>query len=208
MMSQVAYTTPAASTMVLPASSSMMPVTTTQTRAPVQMPTTTYVYGAGSAQVPVYGSSVAVPQLYQQPAAAMPTVTYQAQPLTQDQLMTIFPMGAPSPSTFQPFSQPQYQYNFVDSASAFVPASVQGLPVAAPIASVAEPPASAGAAGEVAPGASSMMQETGGTEPPATTTAGPATSDTATASSGKKTSSKKASSSKKLSSKKKSKGCC
>mmetsp|Transcript_3867 Transcript_3867/g.7798 ORF Transcript_3867/g.7798 Transcript_3867/m.7798 type:complete len:192 (+) Transcript_3867:22-597(+) len=191
MMSQVAYTTPAASTMVLPASSSMMPVTTTQTRAPVQMPTTTYVYGAGSAQVPVYGSSVAVPQLYQQPAAAMPTVTYQAQPLTQDQLMTIFPMGAPSPSTFQPFSQPQYQYNFVDSASAFVPASMQAVPVAAPAASVA-----AEAAGEVAPG-------TQDTAAPATAALEPAAGGATEASSGKK-----ASSSKKLSSKKKSKGCC
>merc|ERR1719284_2034203 len=65
-----------------------------------------YHYPAGSVEVPVYGSSVAVPTVYQQPSAAMPTVTYQqSQAMSTDQLKTIFPMGAPQ--TFQPFTASQ-----------------------------------------------------------------------------------------------------
>merc|ERR1712039_579953 len=88
----------------------------------VATPIPRYHYPAGSAEVPVYGSSVIVPALYQQPTLARPTVMYQDEhSLQQDQMKTIFPMGAPT--TFAPFTAPQYQYTFVDSTVAFVPAS-------------------------------------------------------------------------------------
>merc|ERR1719461_2335500 len=79
-----------------------------------------YIYPAASAEVPIYGSSVGVPQLYQQPGVSMPTVTYsQAQPMSSDQLKAIFPMGAPA--SFTPFTASQYTYNIVDSPNAFLP---------------------------------------------------------------------------------------
>merc|ERR1719464_2147919 len=93
-----------------------------------------YVYpaaSAASAEVPVYGSSVTVPQVYQTSGASAPTVSYsQAQPMSSDQLKAIFPMGAPT--SFTPFTASQYTYNIVDSPSVFVPA--------APVATVAEVP--------------------------------------------------------------------
>jgi len=175
----------------------------------VPMPTPTYMYPAGSSEVPVYGSAVTAPQIYQQPAAAVPTVSYQqAQPMTQEQLKTIFPMGAPSTSTFQPFTQTQYQYNYVDSASAFVPASLAGLPVAAPQATVpAVAPAEPAAAAVVdpAPAASVLAPEVPATAVPAVPEPVPAATTTTTT---KKKASSKKTSSKKLSSKKKEKGCC
>uniref|UniRef100_A0A7S4W3C9 Uncharacterized protein n=1 Tax=Alexandrium monilatum TaxID=311494 RepID=A0A7S4W3C9_9DINO len=173
----------------------------------VPMPTPTYMYPAGSTEVPVYSSAVTAPHLYQQPAAAMPTVTYQqAQPMTQEQLRTIFPMGAPSASTFQPFTQTQYQYNYVDSASAFVPASLAGIPVA-PAAPVEPAPA----ASVMAPEVPVVVPEVPATTVPAPTvpaTIVPDATTTTKKASSKKVSSKKAGSSKKLSSKKKEKGCC
>eukprot|EP00408_Alexandrium_pacificum_P018292 CAMPEP_0171209120 /NCGR_PEP_ID=MMETSP0790-20130122/28434_1 /TAXON_ID=2925 /ORGANISM="Alexandrium catenella, Strain OF101" /LENGTH=115 /DNA_ID=CAMNT_0011674725 /DNA_START=86 /DNA_END=429 /DNA_ORIENTATION=+ len=109
-MSQAGYTVPATATSTL-VTSTASPTVVMPTAAPVMQsvtmpaqpapvtymqaapaPAPTYVYPAGSAGVPVYGSSVAVPQFYQQPAAAMPTVAYQpSQQMTQEQLNTIFP---------------------------------------------------------------------------------------------------------------------
>jgi len=194
MMTQAGYTIPAQS-MAVPA-----PVTYVQAAQAAPMPTPTYIYPAGSTSVPVYGSSVNVPQIYQQPAAAMPTVAYQpAQPMTQEQLNKIFPMGAPSTSTFQPFSQPQYQFSFVDSASAFVPAAAPAAAVApAPEAPSTTTPAA------TAPGASTLAPAAASTTAP-TTTGTTGTAGSVKASSKKD---KKESGSKKLSSKKKSKGCC
>merc|ERR1719433_1817954 len=101
--------------------------TTAATLLPVAAPR--YIYPAASAEVPVYGSSVAVPQLYQQPGVSMPTVTYsQAQPMSSDQLKAIFPMGVPT--SFTPFTASQYTYNIVESPNAFLPATVTAVPVA------------------------------------------------------------------------------
>merc|ERR1719242_1299552 len=80
-----------------------------------------YFHPAGSSEIPVYGTSVAVPVLFQQQAAPMPTHFYQQDSnFSHEQLKSIFPLGAPE--TFQPFSASQYQYNIVDSTSAFAPA--------------------------------------------------------------------------------------
>merc|ERR1719264_2074725 len=77
-----------------------------------------YFHPAGSSEVPVYGTSVAVPALFQQQAVPMPTHFYQQDSsFSHEQLKSIFPLGAPE--TFQPFSASQYQYNIVDSTSAF-----------------------------------------------------------------------------------------
>eukprot|EP00413_Alexandrium_margalefii_P018819 CAMPEP_0204532574 /NCGR_PEP_ID=MMETSP0661-20131031/11802_1 /ASSEMBLY_ACC=CAM_ASM_000606 /TAXON_ID=109239 /ORGANISM="Alexandrium margalefi, Strain AMGDE01CS-322" /LENGTH=251 /DNA_ID=CAMNT_0051538831 /DNA_START=83 /DNA_END=835 /DNA_ORIENTATION=- len=197
-------------TVAMPTMTQAAPVTTYVQAAPAPvmqatpLPTPTYMYAAGSAEVPVYGSSVAVPQLYQQPAAALPTVSYQqSQPMTQEQLKAIFPMGAPSASVFQPFSQPQYQYNFVDSTSAFVPASMAGVPAAAPMATV--PAASAAQSPVGATAAVSTEAPVAGSSTTATAATTAGTTSTETDASSKKTSGKKTSSSKKLSSKKKSK---
>merc|ERR550532_1741230 len=109
--------------------------TTAATMLPAAAPR--YVYPAASAEVPVYGSSVAVPQLYQQPGVSMPTVTYsQAQPMSSDQLKAIFPMGAPT--SFTPFTASQYTYNIVNSPSVFIPAAA-----AAPVATATTVPAAA-----------------------------------------------------------------
>jgi len=169
-----------------------------------------YVYPAGSADVPVYGSSVSVPRVYQS-SQSMPTITYSQQaPMSNDQMKTIFPMGAPS--TFQPFTASQYSYNIVESPSVFV----QGAPGTAPaaavttmmptMASVAEPAApvatfTGGVA--AAPGTASIA---GVTVPEVAPAAAPSAVEPPAK---KKSSSKKSKgSSKKLSSKKKQKGCC
>ena len=71
------------------------------------------------AELPVDGLAIAAPQVYQQPAAAMPAIAYQpAQDLAQEQLQTVFPVGAPSSCASMPFSQSQNQYEVGDSANA------------------------------------------------------------------------------------------
>merc|ERR1719410_1266093 len=102
-----------------------------------------YFHPAGSSEVPVYGTSVAVPALFQQQAMPMPTHFYQQDSsFSHEQLKSIFPLGAPE--TFQPFSASQYQYNIVDSASAFTPAGgmpAQSACMTMPTASTMETPA-------------------------------------------------------------------
>jgi len=179
-----------------------------------------YTYAAGSTDVPVYGASVTVPKVYQQPSMAMPTVMYQqSQPMSPEQLKTIFPMGAPS--TFQPFTASQYTYNIVESPSVFAAAPVATVPAASGVP--VEAPAVADVVSTVAP-ATTTASVSRAAEPvvstvaPATTMASvvepaetvAATSAAATgtvAPTSSKAASKK-SSKKKLSSKKKQKGCC
>merc|ERR1719464_1591800 len=158
-----------------------------------------YVYpaaSAASAEVPVYGSSVTVPQVYQTSGASAPTVSYsQAQPMSSDQLKAIFPMGAPT--SFTPFTASQYTYNIVDSPSVFIPATA----TAAPVATMTTVPATTAAPVATA----TSVAEQVATEVAAPLSAEPAAPLVPEASSKKKSSSKK---SKKLSSKKKQKGCC
>merc|ERR550532_2774919 len=174
--------------------------TTAATMLPAAAPR--YVYPAASAEVPVYGSSVAVPQLYQQPGVSMPTVTYsQAQPMSNDQLKAIFPMGAPT--SFTPFTASQYTYNIVDSPSVFIPATATASPVAT---MTTVPPTTAAPVATVpTTEIATSVAEQVTTEVAAPASAQPAAPLVPEASSKKKSSSKK---SKKLSSKKKQKGCC
>lgn len=145
-----------------------------------------YFHAAGSSEVPVYGTSVAVPALFQQQAAPMPTHFFQQDSnFSHEQLKSIFPLGAPD--TFQPFSATQYQYNIVDSTSAF--AAAGGMPAQSaymtmPTASTIETPA------PVATTAPSTMVENT-----------VVTTETVAATSATKRK-------KKLNSKKKSKSCC
>merc|ERR1712113_1283888 len=62
-----------------------------------------YQYPAGSVEVPVYGTAVSVSKLFQQQTPVTTAVPVQATSsttrvsgFTQDQLKTIFPMGAPA----------------------------------------------------------------------------------------------------------------
>jgi len=126
----------------------VMPSAVTYSSSPVLMaaPITTqavpqYHYPAGSVDVPVYGSSVTVPRVYQQqPSAAMPTVAYQqAQPMSAEQLRAIFPMGAPA--TFEPFTA-SHSYNIVDSPSQLAAPTAVGAAepaAAAPVEAAAQP---------------------------------------------------------------------
>jgi len=198
---------------------SAAPVTATAATVATQV-APQYTFAAGSTDVPVYGASITVPKVYQQPSVAMPTVMYQqSQPMSPEQLKTIFPMGAPC--TFQPFTASQYTYNIVESPSAFVAAPVATVPAVA--AAPAEAAAVAEVVSTVAP-ATTMAnvvkpaERAVSTVAPATTAASvaePAEAVAATtvaatstvAPTSSKAASKK-SSKKKLSSKKKQKGCC
>jgi len=99
----------------------------------VQMPavsvqaTPRYHHVAGSCEVPVYGTSVAAPILYQQSSAGLPTTEYlEPHGLSSEQMKTIFPLGAPD--AFRPFEPSRCVYNIVETPEQCLPAvSVETL---------------------------------------------------------------------------------
>mmetsp|Transcript_79955 Transcript_79955/g.154535 ORF Transcript_79955/g.154535 Transcript_79955/m.154535 type:complete len:180 (+) Transcript_79955:48-587(+) len=120
----------AVSAMGLPAGGSVMHCHETVAPAIVQMPPVAvqavprYHHAAGSCEVPVYGTSVAVPTFYQQSGSRLPTTNYSDDTgLSHEQMKTIFPLGAPE--GFRPFEPSRCLYNIVESAE-------HCLPVAAP----------------------------------------------------------------------------
>jgi len=115
------------STMVVPALSSEMQGEGVEAPAIVQMPSVAvqavprYHHAAGSCEVPVYGTSVAVPIFYQQPNTRLPTTTYSENTgLSHEQMRTIFPLGAPE--AFRPFEPSRCVFNIVESAEHCLPA--------------------------------------------------------------------------------------
>jgi len=79
-----------------------------------------YHHVAGSCEVPVYGTSVAVPTLYQQSSAGLPTAEY-LEPcgLSSEQMKTIFPLGVPD--AFRPFEPSRCVYNIVETPQQCLP---------------------------------------------------------------------------------------
>jgi len=79
-----------------------------------------YHHVAGSCEVPVYGTSVAVPILYQQSGAGLPTTEYlEPRGLSSEQMKTIFPLGAPD--AFKPFEPSRCVYNIVETPEQCLP---------------------------------------------------------------------------------------
>jgi len=115
--------------MAVPAVNSVMHGEEVEAPAIVQMPPVTmpavprYHHAAGSCEVPVYGTSVAVPIFYQQSSARLPTTTYTEDAgLSHEQMKTIFPLGAPE--AFRPFEPSRCIYNIVESAEHCLPVAV------------------------------------------------------------------------------------